>query len=414
MTSVIIDNNLGRHPIGCPHSSIPPGEIRRQLCRYSEIYQGALPPKRNTETFQDLFISKTLSSTKHTESEHIRCTIFDQQGSMVQHGKEIRKSEFMKQHNLVPRDFRKLSRHQQGLATNVTGINLDIVPSIVARQDSILLNILNIRAMIKHDMVVVFDSTNGASSQRQESYSHSTFLKEMDERLSGNDSLPYEFRALEAILISAISNLTIEMKVHQTVLSHILSGLDDSIERYKLRYLLIQSKKTAQFQRKAILIRDLLEDLLERDDELNDLYLTNKGQGQPRQGSNHAEIEMLLESYYKTADEIVQTMENLKSQIKTTEEIINIVLDSNRNELMLLGLKFSTGLLSMGIALYISALYGMNLENFIEESNGGFEVVVVVSVISLAVLLRFGVKQLRKLEKITMDRAPHERSKKLH
>lgn len=141
----------------------------------------------------------------------------------------------------------------------------------------------------------------------------------------------------------------------------------------------------------------------QQDDELNELYLSDKAQGTPRTGPNHAEVEMLLESYYKTADEIVQTVENLKSQIKTTEEIINIVLDSNRNELMLLGLKYSTGLMSMGILLYIAALYGMNLENFIEETNGGFEIVVVGSTIALVVLLRIGVKSLKKLEKITMS-----------
>ena len=141
---------------------------------------------------------------------------------------------------------------------------------------------------------------------------------------------------------------------------------------------------------------------MENDDELNDLYITEKfnseGDGQPRQGTNHEEIEMLLENYYQTIDEIVQIVENLKNQIKTTEDLINVVLDSNRNQLMLLGLKFSTGLLSMGVALYVSALYGMNLENFIEEIDGGFEVVTVVSTIALIALLLFSVKQLKKLK----------------
>ena len=132
--------------------------------------------------------------------------------------------------------------------------------------------------------------------------------------------------------------------------------------------------------------------------------------GHPRTGSNHEEVELLLESYYQTSDEIVQTVENLISQIKTTEEIINVVLDSNRNELMLLGLKFSTGLLSMGIVMYTAALYGMNLENFIEETDGGFELVVVVSSISLLLLYMFSVKQLSKLQKVTMTGVGREES----
>ncbi|CAI5760577.1 unnamed protein product [Candida verbasci] len=194
------------------------------------------------------------------------------------------------------------------------------------------------------------------------------------------------------------------MKVHTNVLKNILTGLDNDIDRVKLRYLLIQSKKIAQFQQKVTLIRDLLEEILEQDDELNQLYLTDVNNGEGRIGTNHTEIEMLLESYYKTCDEIVQTSEDLRSQIKTTEEIINIVLDSNRNELMLLGLKFSTGLLSMGIALFVAALYGMNLENLIEETDGGFEIVVGGSMLLLILLLGFSVKQLKKVEKITMTR----------
>ena len=43
--------------------------------------------------------------------------------------------------------------------------------------------------------------------------------------------------------------------------------------------------------------------------------------------------------------------------------------------------------------------YGMNLENFIEEIDGGFEVVTVVSTIALIALLLFSVKQLKKLKK---------------
>lgn len=111
---------------------------------------------------------------------------------------------------------------------------------------------------------------------------------------------------------------------------------------------------------------------------------------------------MLLESYYKTSDEIVQRVENLISQIKTSEEIINIVLDSNRNELMLLGLKFTTGLLSMALALYVASVYGMNLENFIEEENGSFSIVVVGSCIVFLMLLAVALKKLNKVQKITM------------
>ena len=141
------------------------------------------------------------------------------------------------------------------------------------------------------------------------------------------DGLPFEFKALEGILIYIVSNLNMEMKVHNTVLQNIITGLEDSIDRNKLRYLLIELK-IHQFHRKITLIKNCLEDLLENDDELNDLYITEKfnseGDGQPRHGQNHEEIEMLLENYYQTIDEIVQIVENLKIKLKLLK-ICNVV-----------------------------------------------------------------------------------------
>ena len=371
----------------------------------------------NSDAFNDVLLMKALSTNKqHSENAYIRCTIFDSKGDIVVHGKDIRRLQFMKTHNLVPRDFRKITRHYHGSSMSSTNnINVDIVPSIVTRGNSILLNLSNIKALIKSDTVVIFDSlSKNSGSRMNESHSHGSFLKDMNEKLktkNEQEDLPYEFRALECILIHVMLNLTTEMNVHKTVLQNILSRLEESIERVKLRYLLIQSKKIAQFHQKTKLIRDLLDNILEQNDELNALYLTEISKGKPRLQANHAEAEMLLESYYKTIDEIVQTVENLRSQIKTSEEIINIVLDSNRNELMLLGLKFSTGLLSMGCALYIAALYGMNLENFIEETDGGFELVVGGGSVLLLILLMFSVKQLKKVQRITMTGMRREDSR---
>lgn len=366
-------------------------------------FQLSLTTSTHFRDENDLRIRKALQNYKLNENDHIRCTIFDEKGEMVQHSKDFKRSVFMKENNLVPRDFRKISRHHNPRVSGATNTSADIVPSIITRSNFILLNLLNVRALIKNDCVVLFESAHNAThgARLNESHSYSSFLQDMTFRLR-NEDLPYEFRALEAILIYVIGNLNTEMKVHSTVLQNILHGLEHSIDRVKLRYLLIQLKKITQFHRKSLLIRDLLNDILENDDELNDLYLTDCARGIARKGANHEEIELILETYYKTVDEIVQTVENLKSQIRTTEEIINMILDSNRNELMLLGLKYLTGLLLMGATLYVAALYGMNLENFIEESDGGFELVVVVSTLLLFGCLFASVKLLRRLQKVTM------------
>ena len=434
---------------------LPNGFLSKPFLRQLNKKSKPNPHKnKNFDSFNEVFIHKTLLSSikQHNDTDYVRCSIFNANGDMIQHGKEILKSQFIKRYNLTPRDFRKFNWQRSATGTTTTSssssssagqtssgtsksssssslsssphstisalslsnsslgssTNVDIVPNITIRRNSILVQLLNIRALINHDQLIIFDNSSSFQNSHVSSYTHLQFLKDLSQRLKSTnlDGLPFEFKALEGILIYIVSNLNMEMKVHNTVLQNIITGLEDSIDRNKLRYLLIELKKIHQFHRKITLIKNCLEDLLENDDELNDLYITEKfnseGDGEPRQGTNHEEIEMLLENYYQTIDEIVQIVENLKNQIKTTEDLINVVLDSNRNQLMLLGLKFSTGLLSMGVALYVSALYGMNLENFIEEIDGGFEVVTVVSTIALIALLLFSVKQLKKVEKVTM------------
>lgn len=322
----------------------------------------------------------------------LRCTIFNSQGELILHNKDIERVPFMKRHNLAVRDFRKISRPT-------------IVPAVVTRPSCILVNILNLRALIKHDVVVVFDAPqSGMMGPNNQLFSQLEFYRELQTRLkdSSDKETPYEFRALEAVLMNVMQNLTTEYKVHETVLNNLIKQLEQLIDRVKLRYFLIELKKITQFHRKVALIHNMLEELLDSDDELNDMYLTDRARDKVHTGSDHTEIEMLLEHYLIRLDEIVQQTEGLRRLVKTLEEIINVILDSNRNELMMLGLKYSTGLLSMGAALWVAALYGMNLENYIEESDGGFEAVVVFALVVLTTLLVYSVIRLRRVGKLRL------------
>ncbi|VVT56140.1 uncharacterized protein SAPINGB_P004851 [Magnusiomyces paraingens] len=341
---------------------------------------------------EDLILERSLLTSTHRSpgDNLVRCTVFDPQGNVKVVSGEFKRSELLSKHGLLPRDLRKLD----------TGVST-IVPSILVRQNSILVNLLHIRALIKAEMVIIFDAYGSTDSQTQ-----SIFMYDLTHKLRGDDAasgLPYELRALEAIFISVVTSLDAEMQVLTTVVNGILRDLETNIDRSKLRHLLIQSKKLSAFLQKATLIRDAIDELLEQDEDLAGLYLTEKQQGLPRdEESDHSEVEMLLESYYKHCDEIVQTVDNLVSNIRSTEEIINIILDSNRNSLMLLDLKFQIGTLGLGAGAFVSALYGMNLQNFIEETNWGFGAVTGVTFVSTVVIIIMSLRNLRRVQRVTM------------
>lgn len=144
-------------------------------------------------------------------------------------------------------------------------------------------------------------------------------LQSREGRTAG--ALPYEFRALEAVLISVTAGLEGEFEGVREPVVKVLRELEEDIDRDKLRHLLIYSKKLGTFEQKARLVRDAIDDLLEADDDLASMYLTEKASGKERPEDDHTEVEMLLESYHKVCDEIVQVSGNLVSNIRNTEEM---------------------------------------------------------------------------------------------
>ncbi|KAK5175723.1 magnesium ion transporter [Saxophila tyrrhenica] len=266
----------------------------------------------------------------------LRCTEFDEHGNVTLVNGEFRKSELIAKYSLLPRDLRK--------------IDSSVLPHILVRESAILINLLHLRCLIKHNRVLVFDVYGSTDS-----YAQSLFMYDLEGKLRQKqtsatiaaNNLPYEFRALEAVLISVTSGLESEFEGVREPVVRVLRELEEDIDRDKLRHLLIYSKKLGTFEQKARLVRDAIEDLLEADDDLASMYLTDKAGGKVRDEQNHDEIELLLESYHKVADEIVQVSSNLVSAIRNTEEIVRAILDANRNSLMLLDLKFSIGTLGI-------------------------------------------------------------------
>ncbi|KAE9380194.1 cora-domain-containing protein, partial [Stipitochalara longipes BDJ] len=333
-------------------------------------------------------LGRTISA-KAAAQPKLRCTELDENGNVVLASGEFKKSELIAKYGLLPRDLRK--------------IDSSLLPHILVRPSAILINLLHLRVLIKSNRVLVFDAYGTVDS-----YNQSAFIYDLEDKLRQKQNspaaggLPYEFRALEAVLVSVITSLEKEFEGVRKPVVRVLRELEEDIDRDKLRALLIYSKKLGTFEQKAKLVRDAIDELLEADDDLAAMYLTEKSHDLMRGEDDHTEVEMLLESYHKLCDEIVQESGNLVSNIRNTEEIVKAILDANRNSLMLLDLKFSIGTLGIGSGAFIAALYGMNLKNFIEESDFGFWGVTGWSIVFSAIVCGYGLSKLRKVQRLSM------------
>ncbi|KAJ9612618.1 magnesium ion transporter [Cladophialophora chaetospira] len=364
----------------------------RRWFRQREADARTSPNSGYDETSEQLFnLSRALSRNSSGAELKLRCTEFDANGSVTMVSGEFRKSELIAKYGLLPRDLRK--------------IDSSVLPHILVRPSAILINLLHLRVLIQSDRVLVFDAYGSTDS-----YTQSLFMYDLEGKLrqkadprNGSFNLPYELRALEAVLISVTSGLEAEFALVRDPVTHILRELEEDIDRDKLRHLLVHSKKLGTFEQKARLVRDAIDDLLEADDDLAAMYLTErKATGKPRPENDHQDVEMLLESYHKICDEIVEISGNLISNIRNTEEVVRAILDANRNQLMLLEIKFSIGTLGLAGGTLIAGLYGMNLNNFIEETDWGFGSVSVICFGLSWMICIYGMRKLSKVQKVRM------------
>lgn len=130
------------------------------------------------------------------------------------------------------------------------------------------------------------------------------------------------------------------------------------------------------------------------------MYLTDKRSGKIRASHDHEEVELLLEAYYKQTEEIAAKAATLRQHMRSTEEIVQLILDVSRNSLMWYDIRLTMLTLSATVVSGYGALFGMNLKNYFENDPYAFGFVSGLAVVSGLGAYAMSVKKLRTLAKI--------------
>lgn len=86
--------------------------------------------------------------------------------------------------------------------------------------------------------------------------------------ISQHGSLPYEFCALETILVMVISELDVDYQELKEPVNQVLEELDRDVDLEKLKKLLDVSKQVSAFRQKVKRVRTALHTVLEADDDM--------------------------------------------------------------------------------------------------------------------------------------------------
>ncbi|XP_020586073.1 magnesium transporter MRS2-I-like [Phalaenopsis equestris] len=306
--------------------------------------------------------------------------------------------------------------------------------TILGREQAIVLNLEHIKAIITSEEVLLRDPFDDnvipiVEELRRRLQPMATQQGEGRENLSGlhdlevpdEDESPFEFRALEVALEAICSFLDARTTELETAAYPALDELTSKISSRNLdrvrKLKSAMTRLTARVQK----VRDELEQLLDDDDDMADLYLSRKlagasspvsgsvatiwGPGSPTIGSKISraskasaatlhgnendveELEMLLEAYFMQIDGTLNKLTTLREYIDDTEDYINIQLDNHRNQLIQLELFLSSATVALSIYALVAGIFGMNIPYSWNNNHGYvFRLVVIISGIASALL----------------------------
>ncbi|KAK3193626.1 hypothetical protein Dsin_024936 [Dipteronia sinensis] len=296
--------------------------------------------------------------------------------------------------------------------------------TILGREKVIVLNLEHIKAIITAEEVLLRDPLddnvipiveqlqrrlvpdNPISKGQGEEDDHPGVRNDID--TGEENEFPFEFRALEVALEAICSFLDARTRELETDTYPALDELTAKISSRNLDRVRKLKSAMTRLTNRVQKVRDELEQLLDDDDDMADLYLSRKltvasspvsdsvvpnwFHNSPTIGSKISrttsrasaatiqeendveELEMLLEAYFMQIEGTLNKLTTLREYIDDTEDYINIQLDNYRNQLIQiiiivmdiyhfcqLELFLSSGTVCLSVYSLVAAIFGMNI-----------------------------------------------------
>ncbi|CAN1131761.1 Magnesium transporter MRS2-7 [Linum perenne] len=280
--------------------------------------------------------------------------------------------------------------------------------AILGRGQVIVLNLEHIKAIVTAEEVLLRDPLEEGVAPIVEQFrsrlppaNHGREEEDDEEKAE----FAFEFRALEVALEGICSFLDARTIELETAAYPALDELTSKISSRNLDRVRKLKSSMTRLTNRVQKIRDELEQLLDDDDDMAELYLSRKLSVPTSPAANFAgpnwswtsptatvtsrasrfdrassfpvdeepdveEIEMLLEAYFMQIDGTLNKLSTLREYIDDTEDYINIQLDNHRNQLIQLELFLSSGTVCLSVYSLVAAIFGMNIKYTWKEGHG--------------------------------------------
>ncbi|ESW29197.1 hypothetical protein PHAVU_002G051200 [Phaseolus vulgaris] len=297
-------------------------------------------------------------------------------------------------------------------------INLEHIKAIITAQQVLLLNSRDpsVTPFVQELQARILRHHQASSSSKHHAHHHPDSDPDRDHDPDAIKILPFEFVALEACLEAACSVLENEAKTLEQEAHPALDKLTSKISTLNLERVRQIKSRLVAITGRVQKVRDELEHLLDDDEDMAEMYLTEKLAEQqleqsssgssmndqdeedigdrtapeisfdaedPRnaynvlgrdshgtRGSTYSavtkqldveELEMLLEAYFVQIDGTLNKLSTLREYVDDTEDYINIMLDDKQNHLLQMGVMLTTATLVVSAFVVVAGVFGMNI-----------------------------------------------------
>lgn len=284
------------------------------------------------------------------------------------------------------------------------------MPSLLVRENAILLNLGSLRAIAMPERVLIFDHHRRGGQAFLD-----TLLPRLNPKgINGGPSMPFELEVVEAALLSRIQRLEQRLMALEPRVESLLEVLPNRLTADVLEQLRISKQHLVELGSRAGALRQMLLDLLEDPDEIRRICIMGRDCAVRRENGivecallsdkqvaeeEEEEIEMLLENYLQRCESCHGQSERLLDSAKEMEDSISVNLSSRRLEVSRVELLLQVGTFCVAVGALVAGIFGMNLRSYLEEHMFAFWLtsagIVVGAVISF--FLMFSYLKTRKI-----------------
>lgn len=237
------------------------------------------------------------------------------------------------------------------------------VATIFARGRGVVMNLGVIKMLITNDRVWIGNLDNEEVTK----IIVPGLVKAIKTDSAGVD---FELRVIEFALNHKLNKMKRTLEELEKTLNRMLKRVAAHYDDESLEKLLLLKKKLSRFE---IILKEnegAALEVLDDDEELSDLCVTQKVKSQKK--TDFEEAESILESFTEQLERLSYRLEHMKENIDDTQEIVALKLQNRRNHIIRYDLLATLITALFSLLAVVTGLYGMNIRNNLEQSNFAF------------------------------------------